>query len=139
MSRSGEPIRGKVARVLNNRELALNVGSENGVEVGMRFAILSQHGQKTHDPDTGDLLGEIPVTNAVVKIVRIEGPSLSTGRTFRTIPGAQGLATAFRGTPDRIETLRRAPDEHDSDEVIERTIGIGDPAVEAFGDEYDTI
>ena len=38
-------IRGKVARVLNSREVALNVGLNNGVEVGMCFDILDPKGE----------------------------------------------------------------------------------------------
>lgn len=34
-------LKGKVARILNSREVALNIGADAGVEVGMRFDILS--------------------------------------------------------------------------------------------------
>ena len=35
-----KPIRGKVARVLNTREIAINVGTANGVTVGMYFDVM---------------------------------------------------------------------------------------------------
>ena len=35
-----EPIRGKVARILNSREMVINVGSDSGVAVGMRFEVM---------------------------------------------------------------------------------------------------
>lgn len=34
-----DPIRGKVAQVLSPRDIALNVGSANGVVVGMDFDV----------------------------------------------------------------------------------------------------
>ena len=40
-----DPIRGKVAKVLNSREVAINLGSEQGVRPGMYFA--SSPGMKT--------------------------------------------------------------------------------------------
>jgi hypothetical protein len=33
-------IEGKVARILNSRELVINRGTEAGVKLGMRFAVL---------------------------------------------------------------------------------------------------
>jgi len=67
----GERIRGKVAAILTQRELALNVGEEEGVEVGMRFAILNSKGVDVTDPDTGKVLGDVPVAKTIVKVVRI--------------------------------------------------------------------
>ena len=38
-----DPIRGKVARILNSREIAINVGRDDGVYRGMYFDVIS-HG-----------------------------------------------------------------------------------------------
>ena len=35
-----EPIRGKVARILDERKIALNLGYANGVSVGMYFDVI---------------------------------------------------------------------------------------------------
>ena len=37
MNSAAEPIHGKVARVLNSREVAVNKGSDAGVKIGMIF------------------------------------------------------------------------------------------------------
>ena len=52
-------IRGKIARVLNSREVAINLGSGNGVKVGMHFDVLDKNSEDIMDPDTGALLGSI--------------------------------------------------------------------------------
>lgn len=142
---SAEPIRGKVAAIINRRELALNVGSEQGVAIGMRFAILNSKGVGITDPDTGEVLGDIPVAKTVVKVTRVDGPRLSTARTFRTIPGTPGIADIlahtgnFVGTPAHVETLSIDPSRRDVAELKDEDSFIkkGDPAVQAIGDEYD--
>lgn len=139
-------IQGKVAEVLTNRELLINRGSEDGVEIGMRFAVLNRRGVDVKDPDTGEPLGSAKVVKTVVKVVRIEGAHLSAARTFRTITGTPGLgsllsATAYlAGTPDRTETLSihgsGAKAELDPEESY---VKIGDPVVQTIGDEYDDL
>lgn len=135
-------IRGKVAGVLSARELILNIGTENGVEIGMKFVILNSKGIDVRDPDTGKVLGTVEVPKTVVKIVRVDGPRLSVARTFRTVKGTPGflaMTSAITGTPDRPETLaiesksdlRAELSEEDS--LIKR----GDLAVSTTGDEYD--
>jgi len=56
---SDKPIRGKVARILNSRELAINVGSADGVDVGMYFDVLDPKGEDVKDPDSGEVLGSL--------------------------------------------------------------------------------
>ncbi len=65
MADRAEPIRGKVAKVLNSREVALNIGEEQGVRIGMVFEILSPVGDVIEDPDTGDTLGSVDIWTAV--------------------------------------------------------------------------
>jgi hypothetical protein len=139
-------IRGKVAAILTLRELIINRGSADGVQIGMRFAVLNAHGIDVKDPDTGDLLGSTEMVKTVVKIVRIDGEHLSVGRTFRTIPGRPGALDAFglaafagmAGTPDRRETLDTAQATLKQELSQEDSyIKIGDPVVQAKGDEYE--
>jgi hypothetical protein len=53
------PIQGRVAQILNERELVVNVGIEAGVKKGMKFAVLSEKPIEITDPDSGNLLGVI--------------------------------------------------------------------------------
>ncbi len=51
-----EPIEGKVARILDEQTLVLNVGRAQGVEQGMVFCVFATVEDVT-DPDTGESLG----------------------------------------------------------------------------------
>ena len=53
----GEPIEGKVAKILDEKAMVLNVGRAAGVEQGMVFCIFAPVEGVT-DPDTGEALGE---------------------------------------------------------------------------------
>jgi hypothetical protein len=146
MMTSDDRIQGKVAAILSLSELIINRGSLDGVESGMQFAVLNSHGINVKDPETGKVLGSAEIVKTLVKIVRIDGDHLSVGRTFRTIRGRRGamdtlkLATAMglTGTPDRIETLATSEatlKQELSEE--ESLVKIGDPVIQAKGDEYE--
>jgi len=76
-------IAGKVAKVLNSRELVINVGSLGGVEVGMVFEVLDKKGENITDPDTGELLGSIDRPKVKVKVTRTE-ERLSVASTYES-------------------------------------------------------
>ena len=78
-----EPIRGKVARVLNTREIAINIGTANGVTVGMCFDVMDAKGQNIKDPDTGKVLGSIERPKVRVQVTYVNG-RLSVATTYRT-------------------------------------------------------
>ena len=74
-----EPIRGKVARVLNEEELALNIGAANGVTVGMIFDIIETI--QITDPDTSKLLGKVERPKISLEIVEVQ-EQLSVASSF---------------------------------------------------------
>jgi hypothetical protein len=137
-----EPIRAKVARILNMTDLVINRGSADGVEVGLEFVVLNSKGSNITDPDTGDVIGSVPVAKTIVKIVNVQ-EGLAIARTFRQKAGTAGAAgllsfAAFAGTPARRETLKtdesRAAQELDEADSL---VKIGDEVVEVVeGDEY---
>lgn len=137
-------IEGKVATVLNERELVLNVGSEEGVAVGMRFKILYPGGIEITDPDTNEPLGNVEWPKTEVKIVSVQ-PHMAVGRTFRTVTVPEvgkPYLSAFRVAsllgmddyqPEKkvVETLRSSDgfaekEISDAESVVKR----GDPAVQ---------
>ena len=139
-----ERIRGKVAAILSQRELVLNVGSDDGVEVGIKFVILNSKGIDVTDPDTGDVLGTVEVPKTVVKVVRVDGPHLSVARTFRTLKGTPSIfaaASAISGMPSRTETLDIASGSSLKAELSEEDSYIkrGDVALSTYGDEYEDL
>ena len=131
---NNKPISVKVARILNNTDVAFNKGSEHGVEEGMKFAILTDDGEDIRDPDTGELLDSIQIAKTLVKIIHVS-PKLSVGRTFRAHV-SRGLFASFgTETTTRHETL--ASDESRVQQELDPTkakVQVGDIAVEYTGD-----
>jgi hypothetical protein len=54
-----EKIEGKVARILDEYSIVINVGRNNGVVNGMVFAVFVQSNEEVKDPDSGDVLGKL--------------------------------------------------------------------------------
>ena len=52
-------LEGLVAQVINARELVINIGANDGVEKGMRFAVLAKSPTTVTDPESGEQLGVI--------------------------------------------------------------------------------
>lgn len=132
-----ELIQAKVARIINNTDLALNKGVDDGVEEGMKFAILSDAGEEIRDPDTDELLDSIQIAKTVVKIIHAASRS-SIGRTFRKHESA-GIFNSLGQGSTRYETL--ATDESRVQQELDpkkAKVKVGDRAVEYTG-EYTGI
>lgn len=103
-------IEGKVAAILNSRELVINRGSADGVEEGMKFAVLDPSGNEIMDPESGRAIGSVFRTKINVRIVEVQ-PHLSVGRTYEMTPGRGGafslsIADYLRYEPPHPRTLR---------------------------------
>ncbi|NKX56282.1 hypothetical protein [Arthrobacter mobilis] len=133
-------ITGKVARLLDERELVINRGGEHGVMEGMRFRILSDKTYEVTDPDDDDVvIGELPITKTVVKVIEVH-PRMCVAKTFRTIPGTPGILTStvwgssFMGKSARTEEILIASDQ----EAFRDTLTADDLAVRVgdIAEEY---
>lgn len=71
-------IEGKVAAIIDDTTLVLNIGSEQGVVEGMVFAIFAAHGE-IKDPDSGELLGNWELAKARVVATHVQ-PRMCTVR-----------------------------------------------------------
>jgi len=69
-------IKGKVAAILSRRELILNIGSEDGVEIGMKFVILNSKGIDVTDLITGRSSGPLKSLRPLLRW------SVSTARIY---------------------------------------------------------
>lgn len=137
-----EPIEAQVVLVFSQREVLLDKGPADGVELGMRFTII---GWTTVKNSSGNEF-KVSVPKGTVKIVRFENDGQNAvGRTFKTIKGtprlgslAAAIAQFDTSTPDRVETLAVEPGTSvrstlaDGDEIVRE----GDRAIETRGDEY---
>jgi hypothetical protein len=137
-----ERIRGKVARVLNARELVINRGADDGVSEGMRFAVLSDAGENIEDPDTGELLGSVYRAKVEVEVVSAKA-KLAIARTFkvkRRNLGGSGLGSlgkAFEAPkwveePQTFKTEEKTWEDLDESESYVHT---GDPIEQILDDD----
>ena len=67
-----EPIRGKVARVLNGQEIVINAGIVDGVTVGMDFNVMDSNGEDIKDPDTNEVLGSLERPKVKVRVIHAQ-------------------------------------------------------------------
>ena len=103
-------ITGKVARILSDEEIVLNVGSEDGVEEDTEFVIFLK-GEHVFDPETGHDLGAMETVKGRVKVYHVMA-KMSRARTLTyqvRVPSsyAQLLSRHLPPFPDRLETARR--------------------------------
>ena len=138
-----EPIRGKVAQVLNNREIAINLGAAKGVTIGMYFDVVDANGQNIKDPDTGEVLGSIERPKVRVKITRVQ-EKLSVATTYRSkkvnVGGTGGIrplgpfARALM-PPEwvtKYETLHKTGETPKSLDEKDSKVQTGDPVVQVL-------
>lgn len=134
-----KPVRGKVARVLSEREVAINRGSNDGVELGMRFNILnSSETQEIKDPDTGETLGHVERVKIPVRVTSVND-KLAVAETFRfrrVNVGGKGLGLGVFIPPkwrNRYEKIRENDGKQDKTKGnvgLSKPVSIGDPVVQ---------
>ena len=112
ISKRATPLQGRVAQILNARELVINIGRDVGVTEGMKFAVMSRSATKITDPDTGDVLDEIDREKVRVRATEVR-PKITICKTYvvRTIPGRPGYSgfSGFSGT-DVLASLSKQLD-----------------------------
>lgn len=114
----------KVAAVISKFKVALNIGKDDGVEVGQDFIIYRQ-GDIVRDPDSGENLGifEEVVGRGVVTYVQDRISTLESSEILeggrkvirKSLPGISGLSGLFVPTteevmqePDQIKPFQNA-------------------------------
>ena len=136
-------IRGKVARVLNSRELALNIGSQHGVREGMLFDVIDPKGEDIVDPDTGDIIGSLERPKVRVKVISVQD-KLSVASTYkkeRVNVGGVGIGTSAISQlfmqPEYVtqyETLKTEEKTWEDISEEESYVKSGDPVVQVSAD-----
>ncbi len=126
-------IEGKVAAIVNERDLAINQGSDNGVTEGMIFKVMERP-LKIIDPDNRTALGELSREKVRVKISDVQ-PMFSVGKTYETYQTT--VASPFpsmdifaRRTVTKVRTLHTSG--RPFTQVDEETASVekGDPVIQ---------
>lgn len=66
------PIEGKIARILDEYNVVINVGRNQGVQEGMPFVIFTTGGDEVKDPDTGEGLGKLETIKGYVSAAHVQ-------------------------------------------------------------------
>ena len=82
MSDISNLLEGKVAGVLSERELTINIGFASGVVVGMNFKVLSAEQYEVYDPVSNELLGVVDREKVRVRVVDVQ-EKFSICKTYR--------------------------------------------------------
>ncbi len=137
---------GKVAQILNSRELVINLGTEQGVELGMYFDVLDPKGQEIRDPVTREVLGSIDRPKVRVKVTKVQ-VKICIASTYKKTEinlggegfGIGGFANALM-PPKRVikyETLKTDEQTWEDLSEEESYVKIGDPVVHVIKSEND--
>ena len=123
-------VKGKVAKILNSREIAINKGSEDGVKTGMKFNVQEQETTIT-DPDSDAHLGQLIRPKISVEVTHVDS-RFSVARTFETYqapnPDATHISSVFSRYITRVKKIRTQSDfEYREDSVY---VSVGDTVVE---------
>ena len=122
---------GKVARILNESELILNVGRLDDVKWGMEFVIYSES-EHVLDPETGEDLGAIETVKGRVKTTHVmEEMSRAKTSTYQVaVPSPYSVEAIGRSIfGQRTETRRYKLQVHQDDVMPideDLTVRIGD-------------
>jgi hypothetical protein len=86
-------LEGRVALLLNEREIVINIGAEQGVTEGELFGVYLPKPIEVRNPETGELLGEIDDLILKVEAQRVN-PKFTICETVghKTIGSMYGLA-----------------------------------------------
>ncbi len=132
-------LEGRVASILNARELVINIGSNAGVEPGQKFAILAATPIQVKDPGSGAMLDEIDREKIRVEAREVRA-TITICRTYR-MKGGGGLALGVQSSAmarlfaaSRPETLRTddseklppLPEEESYVKINDRVVAVDD-------------
>jgi hypothetical protein len=123
-------ITGKVAAILGDEEVVLNVGREDGVEEDTEFVIFLE-GRHIFDPETGEDLGAIETVKGRVEVYHVMD-KMSRARTLTYQVPMSSLYEALArpgGALLGYQTRRRklqVPEEQVSGAAEDFTVKVGD-------------
>lgn len=127
-------IEGKVATILNTRELTINRGSLDGVEAGMRFKIVDENAAVI-DPDTKEELGTIAREKIRVRVIDAQ-PRFSIAHTYETYKVEEPIRNQSMFAPPtrtitKVRTLASESLAHiDAYDESKGFVGVGDRVVQ---------
>ena len=131
-------VEGRVASILNARELVINIGANTGIKPGQTFAVLAATPIQIKDPGSGEILDEIDREKIRVKAHEVRA-MITICRTYRMKGGvlnvsalSQSMAAAFAASKpetlraDEAEILPPLPEEESYVKINDRVVAVDD-------------
>lgn len=90
----------KIAKVVDPFTVVINIGSIHGIEDGQKFLIFGESDEEIKDPDTGEILGNIPIPKGEGVAVLVDEKMTTIKSIEREPPKAPGQLiplSAFAG------------------------------------------
>ena len=116
---------GKVAKILNDRELVINKGTKDGLQLGDKFKLM-ELSDEILDPDTQESLGSMEREIIRVKIVHVER-LMAIAHTYETYnAGGHVPEVGISGSVTVVRTLRRPGSPFTDDYLVK----IGDELIQ---------
>lgn len=116
----------KVAKIIDERNIVLNCGDNDGISVGSKFKIFSEKCSLVVDPDTGEDLGNLRLIKAKVQAVTVYDKMCICQNLYNTMSTAvlAGLSS-FQSAQLKVDPSQITGGlDTESDEMIQ----IGDEA-----------
>ena len=125
------PIEGKVTNIISEITVAINRGSNHGVEEGMKFSVGGRE-IKVNDPDTGEELGSVRYVKARVKVTEVY-EKFSLAQSYEIVyESPLPFPTFLRArTAKKKLPLETVPE-------FEKKVKIGDVVVQIVEEEKET-
>ncbi len=129
-------IKGRIAQILSDTEVILNIGSLDGVKPNMEFVIYSE-GERVFDPQSGTDLGVIEnvkgrviSTNVQEKITRAvtQSYSVTVPSLVESLSAASSMSASFMGrhTETRQVKLKVRQEQLKPLRDFDSTVAVGD-------------
>lgn len=129
---------GMVARILSDREVVLNRGAKDGIQVGDYVGIVDKEASQITDPNTGEDIGELKHFKTSLRVTQIS-ESLAIASTYRVRRiNRGGIGVGLKGLD--MGNLLRQPEWVEVPETMnvdpESTAANQDASAVAVGDEF---
>lgn len=108
MATANERLVGRVAEILNAREVVITLGQEHGIEKGMKFAILTEP-LEIIDPLSGEVLDILEREKTRVEAVGVRH-RITICRSYRSKPTLPLLTRPTMSEIELIRTLQGSPE-----------------------------
>ena len=126
-----EPIRGKVAKVLSNKAIVLNVGSSQDVVTGMRFDVMGYI--DVQDPDSAEYLEAIEILKVRVEVSVVQ-EKVSVATTYRKEETQEDFRLALQDplTYLKKSELIKTDNSFQEDDDWKKIVKTGDVAIQVL-------